>query len=154
MKRILVLALLLATGISLRAQVAEKLEQLGMENIRTATVDGNTTVAFENNIYRGTYRGIGKAIMATLEGTKEGSLQMVVLNNNIPQLCITLPERLISEYRSHQIGINEVYRQMGISYDTEAAMRTLKKVHKVINSSARKSRYRDLSRSETGKLEF
>lgn len=138
MKRILVVMLLLAAGISLRAQIADKLQQLGMENIRTATVDGNTTVAFENNIYRGTYRGIGKAIIAALEGTEKGSLQMVVLDNNIPQLCITLPEKIISEYRRHQIGIGEVYRQMGISYDTEAAMRTLKKAHKVINSSTGK----------------
>ena len=35
----------------------------GMENIQTVTeVNGNTTIAFEDNVYRGTYRGIGKAI--------------------------------------------------------------------------------------------
>lgn len=53
----------------LRAQVAEKLQQLGMENIQTVTeVNGNTTIAFEDNVYRGTYRGIGKAIEAAMEG--------------------------------------------------------------------------------------
>lgn len=138
MKRNLLIMLLLALTLSLQAQVAEKLQQLGMENIRTASVNGNTIVAFENNVYRGTYRGIGKAIIAALEGMNNGELQMVVLDNNIPQLCITLPEKLITEYKEKQITIAEVYRQMGISYDTEEAMRMLRKAHKTINSSAGK----------------
>ena len=63
MSRYLIVILLSAWSISLRAQVAEKLQQLGMENIQTVTeVNGNTTIAFEDNVYRGTYRGIGKAI--------------------------------------------------------------------------------------------
>lgn len=138
MKRNLLIILLLALTLSLQAQVAEKLQQLGMENIRTASVNGNTIVAFENNVYRGTYRGIGKAIIAALEGVNGGELQMVVLDNNIPQLCITLPEKLITQYKDKQITLAEVYRQMGISYDTEEAMQMLKKAHKTINSSAGK----------------
>lgn len=138
MKRNLLIMLLLALTLSLQAQVAEKLQQLGMENIRTASVNGNTIVAFENNVYRGTYRGIGKAIIAALEGVNGGELQMVVLDNNIPQLCITLPEKLITPYKDKQITLAQVYQQMGISYDTEEAMRMLKKTHKTINSSAGK----------------
>lgn len=138
MKRKSLIILLLALTASLQAQVAEKLQQLGMENIRTATVNGNKIVAFENNIYRGTYRGIGKAITAALEGMNNGELQIVVLDNNIPQLGITIPEKLITEYKEKQITIAEVYRQMGISYDTEEAMRMLRKAHKTINSSAGK----------------
>lgn len=138
MKRNLLIMLLLALTLSLQAQVAEKLQQLGMENIRTASVNGNTIVAFENNVYRGTYRGIGKAIIAALEGVNGGELQMVVLDNNIPQLCITLPEKLITPYKDKQITLAQVYQQMGISYDTEKAMRMLRKAHKTINSSAGK----------------
>lgn len=138
MKRSLLLALLLAIAISTQAQVAEKLQQLGMENIRTATVNGNTIVTFENNVYRGTYRGIGKAIIAALEAMNNGELQMVVLDNNIPQLCITLPEALIAGYKDKQISIGEVYRQMGISYDTQAAMKMLGHRHKILNSSVGK----------------
>lgn len=138
MKRNSLIILLLALTVALQAQVAEKLQQLGMENIRTASVNGNTIVAFENNVYRGTYRGIGKAIIAALEGMNNGELQMVVLDNNIPQLCITLPEKLITEYKEKQITIAQVYQQMGISYNTEEAMRMLRKAHKTINSSAGK----------------
>lgn len=78
MKRSLIIILLLALNISSYAQVAEKLQQLGMENIRCETINGNTMVAFENNVYRSTYQGIGKAIMAALEGTDHGNVQMVV----------------------------------------------------------------------------
>ncbi len=68
MNRFLIAILLSAGSLSLRAQVAERLQQLGMENIRTVTENGNTTIAFEDNVYRGTYRGIGKAIIAAMEG--------------------------------------------------------------------------------------
>lgn len=138
MNRYLVVTFLLALSISLRAQVAEKLQQLGMENIQVVTDDGNTTVAFENNVYRGTYRGIGKAIVAALEGMNRGNLQMVVLDDAIPQLCITLTEKVIREYKEKQITLADVYRQMGINYDTDEAMRILKHSHKIINSSAGK----------------
>lgn len=54
MSKYLIAILLSAWSISLRAQVAEKLQQLGMENIQTVTeVNGNTTIAFEDNVYRG-----------------------------------------------------------------------------------------------------
>lgn len=138
MNRYLVVTFLLALSISLRAQVAEKLQQLGMENIRMVTDDGNTTVAFENNVYRGTYRGIGKAIVAALEGMNRGDLQMVVLDDAIPQLSITLTEKVIREYKEKQITLADVYRKMGINYDTDEAMRILKHSHKTINSSAGK----------------
>lgn len=138
MNRYLVVTFLLALSISLRAQVTEKLQQLGMENIRVVTDDGNTTVAFENNVYRGTYRGIGKAIVAALEGMNRGNLQMMVLDDAIPQLCITLTEKVIREYKEKQITLADVYRQMGINYDTDEAMRILKHSHKIINSSAGK----------------
>lgn len=52
MSRYLIVILLSAWSISLRAQVAEKLQQLGMENIQTVTeVNGNTTIAFEDTMY-------------------------------------------------------------------------------------------------------
>ena len=139
MSKYLIAILLSAWSISLRAQVAEKLQQLGMENIQTVTeVNGNTTIAFEDNVYRGTYRGIGKAIEAAMEGMYGGNLQMVVLEHSIPQLCITLSDKVITEYKEKQITIGEVYRQMGISYDTDEAMEVLKKTHRTLNSSAGK----------------
>ena len=136
MSRYLIAIFFSAISISVRAQVAEKLQQLGMENIQIATDGDNTTVAFEDNMYRGTYRGIGKAIVAAIEGMYRGDLQMVVLEQSIPQLCITLSGETVTEYKEKRITIGEVYRQMGISYDTDKAMGILKKAHKTLNSSA------------------
>ena len=48
------------------AQVTEGLKAIGMENIRCAQTPGMTTVSFENNVYRSTYTGVGKAIDACL----------------------------------------------------------------------------------------
>lgn len=154
MSRYLIVILLSAWSISLWAQVAEKLQQLGMENIQTVTeVNGNTTIAFEDNVYRGTYRGIGKAIEAAMEGMHGGNLQMVVLEHSIPQLCITLTEKVITEYKEKQITIGEVYRQMGISYDTDEAMEVLKRdtghsIHR------QESRHCGLSGSKNGELQL
>lgn len=68
MSKYLIAILLSAWSIS-SGHKHEKLQQLGMENIQTVTeVNGNTTIAFEDNVYRGTYRGIGKAIEAAMEG--------------------------------------------------------------------------------------
>lgn len=138
MNRFLIAILLSAGSLSLRAQVAERLQKLGMENIRTVTENGNTTIAFEDNVYRGTYRGIGKAITAAMEGMSQGNLQMVVLENRIPQLCIALSERVVTEYKEKRMSIGEVYRQMEISHDTDEAMEILKGTHHTLNSSAGK----------------
>ena len=80
------------------AQVTESLKAIGMENIRCAQTPGMTTVSFENNVYRSTYTGVGKAIDACLGSKTKGDLQLVVLENRIPRLCINLPDTLTEAY--------------------------------------------------------
>ena len=71
------------------AQVTESLKAIGMENIRCVQTPGMTTVSFENNVYRSSCTGVGKAIDACLGSKTKGDLQLVVLKNLIPKLCIT-----------------------------------------------------------------
>lgn len=118
------------------AQIIEKLQALGMENIRCARTAETTTVAFENNVYRGTYRGIGKAVDACLESGISDNLQLVVLDNQIPQLCISLPDSLLNAYRNGEISLTQVYARMGISVDTDRAVEALKEVKGMENPSA------------------
>lgn len=108
------------------AQVTESLKAIGMENIRCAQTPGMTTVSFENNVYRSTYTGVGKAIDACLGSKTEGGLQLVVLENRIPRLCINLPDTLTEAYRNGEISLTQVYQQMGITVDTDPAMKALK----------------------------
>lgn len=95
-------------------------------NIQCAQTPGVTTVSFENNVYRSTYTGVGKAIDACLGSETKGDLQLVVLENRIPRLCINLPDTLTAAYRNGEISLTQVYQQMGITVDTDPAMKALK----------------------------
>lgn len=121
------------------AQVATKLQELGLENIRTVEVNGHTVASFENNVFRGSVRGIGQAIVAGIDGMKSGRLQLVALDNGIAQLVITLPDTLITSYKEGKIGLEQVYRQMGMSCNTDIAMQALEEDRRVDNSSAWKT---------------
>lgn len=103
-----------------------ELESHRYGNIRCAQTPGVTTVSFENNVYRSTYTGVGKAIDACLGSKTKGDLQLVVLENRIPRLCINLPDTLTAAYRNGEISLTQVYQQMGITVDTDAAMKALK----------------------------
>lgn len=124
---------------TVHAQVVQNLETIGMENIRYAETEKMTTISFEDNTYRGTYRGIGKAVDACLKSEVMNNLQLVVLNNQIPQICINLPDALLEAYRNKEISLRQVYAQMGISVDTESAMEALQDVKNTKNRSAGKA---------------
>lgn len=135
MKRRLTFVIFLFLTTGGYAQVAEKLLGIGMENIRTVEAGGNCIATFENNIYRSTYQGIGKAITAALEGIEQGGLELIVLRNGIPRLSIQLPDSLIRAYKGNKIPLAEVYARMSISCNTAPAMKWLKGSPNVINRS-------------------
>ena len=121
---------------TIHAQITEELKSIGMENIRCAQSPDMTTVSFENNVYRSSYNGVGKAIDACLKSKIQGNLQLVVLVNQIPRLCISLPDTLLQAYQHRNITLKQLYQRMGISVDTDRAMDALKNTDKAIASSA------------------
>ncbi len=121
---------------TVNAQVTEGLKAIGMENIQCAQTPETTTVSFENNVYRSTYSGVGKAVDACLKSHTKGNLQLVVLENRMPRLCVSLPDTLTEAYRNGEIGLQQVYERMGISVDTDKAMEALKDAGKEEASSA------------------
>lgn len=110
------------------ARVMDVLRRLDMENIAVRQRKDTVTVAFETSAYRGVYRGIDVAIRGLMAIPEIHTLQLVVLDNAVPQLCITLPAVLVGEYRTGQCGLAEVYRQMEITVATGKAMKELKGV--------------------------
>ncbi|MCD7900845.1 MAG: YjbH domain-containing protein [Bacteroides sp.] len=128
------LCMLMCVYIAAHTQVAEKLRELGLENIRLRENESVITVAFEDNVHRGTYRGIGKAIETGINEIQRGSLEMMVLDNQIPQLCITLPEEIITAYKNGEINLRDVYAQMQITTSTDEIVQKLKDTE-VINTS-------------------
>ena len=80
------------------AKVTKSLKAIGMENIRCAQTPGVNTVSLENNVYRSTYTGVGKAIEACFESKMNGGRQLVVQENRMPRLCINLSDTLTEAY--------------------------------------------------------
>lgn len=115
---------------NVHAQITEGLKSIGMENIQCTQTADMTTVSFENNVYRSTYNGIGKAINTCLKSKTQGGLQLVILENRIPRLCISLPDTLLQAYQKGNLNLEQVYQRMGISVDTDRAMEALKNAGK------------------------
>lgn len=119
--------------------VTGRLRAIGMENIRCAETERTITVAFEDNVYRSTYQGIEEAIGACIENGTGKSLRLVVLDNRIPRLCISLPDTLLDAYRKKQISQTQLYSRMGISVDTDCAMEVIRNAESTANPSAWKT---------------
>lgn len=107
------------------AHVTHILKKLEMENIQVAESKDTITVAFETSVYRGSYHAIGLAIRHLITIPEMPTLQLVILQNALPQLSILLPAKLIHEYQSEKCDLNEVYRTMGMTTSTKNAMRSL-----------------------------
>lgn len=103
-----------SAGRSVAEAVQQTLLSLGMEEIRVAQSDSVCTVAYEDNIYRGTYRGLVAVIEALRnlpEAEQAAVYELVVLDDRIPRLLLTLPRHT---------------EALQVSYDTDEAMRQLK----------------------------
>lgn len=103
-----------SAGRSVAEAAEQTLSSLGMEEIRVAQSDSVCTVAFEDNIYRGTYRGLVAAIEALRnlpEAEQAAVYQLVALDDRIPRLLLTLPRHTAA---------------LQVSYDTDQAMHRLK----------------------------
>jgi hypothetical protein len=138
MKKIVFLILFTFAGLHLQAQVEEKLKGLGMENIRSVSSEKETVVAFENTVFRSTYRGVGEGIRAALDGIREGGLKLIILDNQVPQLLVNIPDSLVSGYHAGTTSLREIFQEMGLSTDTQAALGQLKESANTVNKSAGK----------------
>ena len=103
-------------------RVSGVLKDLQMENISVIQKQDTITAAFETSVYRGSYNGIGIAIRHLIAVSENSTLQLVILDNALPQLCITLPAKLIEDYQSGKCDLNEVYRTMQMTTSTQTAM--------------------------------
>lgn len=109
-------------------RVSETLKELKMENIAVVQKPDTITVAFETSVHRGSYSGIGMAIRRLITIPGVPTLQMVILDQALPQLCVILPAELIENYQSGRCNLDDVYRRMKMSTSTKVAMRDLEGV--------------------------
>jgi len=98
------------------AQSSERkvLLALGMENISVVNKGEECYIAYENNIYREVSVGVANVIkeLRALPDTKS-IYHLVVLNHNVPKVCVTFPRDIQS---------------IRVSYDTDQIMHLLKDV--------------------------
>ena len=107
-------------------RIMDTLRRLEMENIAVRQRGDTVTVAFEPTPYRGVYRGIDAAIRGLAAIPELPTLQLVVLDHAVPQLCITLPSGLVKAYQVKECSLEDLYRTMDITVATRPAMRKLK----------------------------
>ncbi len=90
---------------------AHALIEMGMEDVRVRTIGENLYVSFEDNIYRGNYRGIAAVVAKLREVAPDQTLNLVVLSDGVAQISVVVPQKL---------------EQMEVSYSTDRVMKVLK----------------------------
>lgn len=125
-------------GGEVRATVENSLARLGMENVKVVHQPDALCIAYEDNVYRGTFRGLFEVIHTLLgEPEVESSVRLVVLENRIPRIQVLLGSEAIAGYRSGNLSLAAVMRGLSIGYGMDEAMEGLKE-GKAINRSAGK----------------
>lgn len=109
-------------------RVEDILLALEMENVVAVQKEDTIIAAFETSVYRGSYEPISRVINRLVDERRVYTLQLVILDNALPQLCITLPAELIHNYQDGEYGLNEVYRRMEMTTATQNVMKELKGV--------------------------
>lgn len=116
MRKILIYFLLLLISSGAEAQNIEMdaLLSLGMEEVQVVRNGDVSYIAYEDNVYRGTYRGIAEVIkkLHSLPNAAD-EYRIVVLERGIPLLNVISPKNM---------------NDLDISYDTDAVMERLKGV--------------------------
>lgn len=115
--------------------VADSLVKIGLEDIRVNEEGDILRIAYEDKVYRGTYRGLAVVIDKLLgDESVTASVHLVVLKNHVPQIDVRMPATAISDYRKGIIDWVEFVNCLQISYDTDEDMRMLAEVP-IINRS-------------------
>lgn len=122
------------------ATVVDSLVGLGMENVKAAKAAGGLYVAYEDNVFRGTYRGLFEVIRVVLNNPEvDGAVCLVVMENRIPQIRVSLPSETVEAWRAGSLSLAAVMQSLAIGYDTDEALSLLKGAKaKAANPSAGK----------------
>lgn len=109
--------------------LCRSLVEMGMENVSACQEGGTIYAAWEDPVYRGTFRGLFEVVQRVLtQGEEPTDFCFVVLENHVPQIALSLNKELCTGYQAGSLTLTQVMKQLQISYDTRRAMRVLKGV--------------------------
>ena len=115
-----------ATSFPVAPAITDSLVGMGMEDVRAKEADGILCIAYEDNVYRGTCRGLGAVIGMLLGDEKiQTDVHLVVLEACVPQISVHISGEAIARYRRNEWSREQLVGSLQISYDTDEDMRRL-----------------------------
>ncbi|WP_455640379.1 hypothetical protein [Parabacteroides sp.] len=137
MYRVIVFFLCFAFAkLSAQDLAVNKFRQCGYENIRAGSTETGYWITVEDRVHRSVYKGIDEAVKILLEIVEEDKdVDLILLNNRIPQLKIHLSNMILKEYRQNEISVADVMKRLDIGYDTDN-YRSGEPLKKPVNPSA------------------
>ncbi|MFI3320930.1 MAG: YjbH domain-containing protein [Rikenellaceae bacterium] len=96
---------------SVDSGVVKLLVEMGMEDVKAITKGDNTYICYEDNIYRGNYRGIAQTVKSLREIVPTQTINLLLLSDGIAQISIVVPEN---------------FEQLEVSYSTTKIAEQLK----------------------------
>lgn len=120
-KKIMVLLeCLISVCASAQSPMIQSFQSLGFENLSEGKTADYDWFALEDRVNRNTYAGLGEAVRLIIDDhSVQRDVSIILLDNNLPQVKASLSYKLIEECRNGMISIQDVYRGMTITYDTD-----------------------------------
>jgi hypothetical protein len=107
--------------------ISAKLIAIGFENVRVVQTGDDLSVCIEDNIYRWNVTGIRVALDSiTKYANNNAKLSLHILQNDIPQIVVTVP---VATWRSYTNGLSsdsEISTVLLVTYSTGNSWNTLK----------------------------
>lgn len=122
-------SLLLVSSQSLVAQqaISDLLTKTGMENVIVNKQEGILRIAYDNPVYRDNAQGLFDVIRLLLENqAADERIHIILLQEQIPQLLVQIPDNAVKQYRSGQYSLEDVMRVLTTGHDTKADMAILR----------------------------
>lgn len=109
-----------AAGLFAQSSLVKELESKGFENISSGTTQTYDWFTFEDRVHRNTYQGIAEAVQLLVDDRSVmRDVEFIVLDNNIPQIKVTVPYAKVSDIRQGLISMGDLFRGLSIVYDTD-----------------------------------
>lgn len=114
-----------------QTSIQQRVVDLGMEEVAVARTESATYLTWEDNVYRGSYRGLYEVICSVLNSETDSDIYLVVQEDRFPQLEVCLRQDVMDDYRRGDLSLSEVMQTLELSRHTDASARQLKGAKRV-----------------------
>lgn len=109
-------------------EISASLAGMGMENVAAEKKEGVLRISYDDAVYRNNVKGLFDVIRMLLDHPQVDSrVHILLLEEQMPQALIRVPEDAIRRYRSGEYTLEDVMRSVNISHDTKTDVVELRK---------------------------